>query len=378
MNNCLKTLFLRQNSVFVVNCRRSLYGFSGDESQTPPSATTSSSAPVLPSDVRVVIFGNDMTALSIAYHLSIDQNIGNNCVVITGNKSDIRSAESQKSSPINSDELINSCPLSHLNVFNPRVAQLIHYSKELFDVNTCGALYLARNQTTIDSFRRRISSAKLVFNSKTTDKPLEFLTPKDISHRYPNFLAMDQIIGGVFVPKDGLIEDMIKQRIRLQELCEKNGIKFFDNYLLNKININNNYISNVELFDCKTNTTKRIECQHFVNGSNNYLTRLIAKRSPTRVRIPTLSVQNQTLISQPFDRRQTGISSGDVLPVIHDFDKRFTVYQSSDQRLCLSGYEKVSKILQKSINSQKKPKIVTKGTLFSTDFPQIDRTGAMN
>ena len=226
----------------------------------------STSSPNLPNEAKVILFGNDLTTLSIAYNLSEDKHFCNNCVVITGDKTDdntntlLRSSEQQK---------INSCSLNHLNVFNPRMAQLIQYSKELFDIKTCGSLYLGRNYTTIDSFRRRISSSKIVFNEKTTDKHVEYLTSDDIKRRFNNFLSTDGIKGGLFVPNDGVIEDIVEQKKKLQTKCEQKGIKFFDNYLLNKININNGYVSNVELFDCKTNTLKRIDCHHLINSSNN-------------------------------------------------------------------------------------------------------------
>ncbi|CAG2183259.1 unnamed protein product, partial [Oppiella nova] len=120
-------------------------------------------------------------------------------------------------------------------------------------------------------------------------------------------------------------------------MAAKNGIKFMDNLLLNKININNNKVSNVELIDCHTNRiVKRIDCQYFVNSANNYLTRLIAKRCPTRVRIPTLCVYNQLMVTKPFDGLVDSSGSDSIVPIIHDFDQKFTVYQTSDRSLCLT------------------------------------------
>ena len=300
---------------------------------------TSTTVPTIPTETNVLIYGNDLTTLSIAYHLSEELN-GSNCIVITGNKLDSNSRSDPTISPS-----INSCSLSHVNVANPRVAQLIQYNKQLFNISTCGALYLASNQRTVDSFRRRISSAKIVFNDPKAES-IELLSKDDINRQFPQFLFTDDIKSALYVPNDGLIEDISGQQNRLKQLSEDNGIKFFDNLLLNKININNNRISNVEVFDCTTNCVTRIECNYFINASNNYLTRLIAKRSVTRVRVPTLCIHNQILKTKPFN--DFNVNDSQRLPVIHDFDQRFTVYQTSDRSLTLTGYEIVSKILLKS------------------------------
>lgn len=36
-----------------------------------------------------------------------------------------------------------------------------------------------------------------------------------------------------------------------------------------------------------------------------------------------------------------------MMPIINDFDNRFTVYQQSDNSFCLTGYEKISHIVRK-------------------------------
>ena len=91
----------------------------------------------------------------------------------------------------------------------------------------------------------------------------------------------------------------------------------------------------------------RIRCEYFVNASNNYLSRNIGKCSVTKVRVPTLACQHQILETQPFDITGTNQS----LPIINDFDNRFTVYQRDDSSLCLTGYEKVSHLVRKCMFS---------------------------
>ncbi|CAG2106936.1 unnamed protein product [Medioppia subpectinata] len=325
-------------------CRHYRSGGSGGGGVGGVGATASSATMrSLPTEAKVIIYGNDLTALSIAYQLSQKGNFGPNCLVITGQKSD---ALSDSDSP-----QVNSCLLNHMIVANPRVSQLIQFSHQLFDVNTTGAVYVAHNPWTVDSFRRRISSSKLVF---ADDSGVNLLSKEDIERLYGQYLNCDQLLGALHVPNDGIIEDIAGQQRRLRALAVESGVQFVDNYLLSKIKINNNKISNVELIDCHTNRAKRIDCQYFVNSSNNYLTRLIAKRCPTRVRIPTLCTYNQVMVTKPFDglHGTGGDGGGDSgVPIIHDFDQRFTVYQTSDRSLYLTGYEKVSKILQKNITS---------------------------
>ncbi|XP_054164709.1 pyruvate dehydrogenase phosphatase regulatory subunit, mitochondrial-like [Oppia nitens] len=322
---------------------------------TTAAVDTTFNGQQLPTEAKVVIYGNDLTAASIAYHLSEAQNFGHNCIVITGNKSFDSTIGTAVGQPT-----VNTCLLSHMNVANPRVSQLIQYSKQLFDVNQCGALYLAHNKLTIDSFGRRISSAKIVSTVADNQQANQLLTKDEIIRRYGHVLNCDDFLGGMYVPNDSIIEDIDGQQRRLCQLAADNGVKFYDNVLLNKININSNRISNVEIIDYKTNRVKRIDCQYFINSANNYLTRLIAKRCPIRVRIPTLCVHNQVMITKPFD-----IPSGDsnslsnYMPIVHDFDQRFTVYQTSDGSVHLTGYERVAKILQKILSEN-------------------DRTGGMN
>jgi hypothetical protein len=66
------------------------------------------------------------------------------------------------------------------------------------------------------------------------------------------------------------------------------------------------------------------------------------------VRTPTLQVINQVLQTKPF--HLTNYNNDNQIPILHDFDSRFTAYQTNDHSFCLTGYQKVSKVVQQSIH----------------------------
>jgi hypothetical protein len=292
----------------------------------------------LPKESKVIIYGNELTTKSIAFHLSTK--LSNNCIVIKGNNI----TNESKNIAIND---VNSCPINHLMVANPRLSLLIRYSSNLYDIKTCGAIYLAQNNERVKSFKRFISASKLFISNTNDCNQIQLLSPKELKRRF-SYLNVDHIKCGLFVPIDGIIDDINAQEIKLQELAQNNGIKFFDNFILKKININNNRVSNVELINCETNELKRIECEYFVNSANNFWTRILGKRSVTKVRAPTLQVINQVLETKPFDLIND--NNDNQIPILHDVDSRFTAYQRNDHSFCLTGYEKVSKVVQQSIH----------------------------
>ncbi len=66
------------------------------------------------------------------------------------------------------------------------------------------------------------------------------------------------------------------------------------------------------------------------------------------MRTPTLQVINQVLQTKPF--HLTNYNNDNQIPILHDFDSRFTAYQTNDHSFCLTGYQKVSKVVQQSIH----------------------------
>lgn len=100
-----------------------------------------------------------------------------------------------------------------------------------------------------------------------------------------------------------------------------------------------------QLFHPITKEVSRIRCEFFVNSANNYLSRNLGKCSVTKVRVPVLACEHQILQTHPF---QVDAHDQDkTLPIINDFDNRFTVYQRDDGDLCMTGYEKVSRVVRK-------------------------------
>ncbi|KAH9399860.1 hypothetical protein TYRP_017428 [Tyrophagus putrescentiae] len=284
---------------------------------------------------QVIIYGDELVSKSLAYHLS-NSGLASDVLVIRGN-----GTQNGKRMPSFNPHL-NSFYMNHLIVSNPRSSLLIRHSTELFNMTKCGAIYLAQTEERVKSFKRMISISKLFIPKEYGS--IELLSPEEIKKKY------DYLDG---------------EEDKLEKHARSKGIKFFDEFILKKVHVDNDTVSHVELIHPTTKEVAKIRCEYFVNSANSYLSRNIGKCSTPRVRIPTLACEHQILVTKPFEI--PGCNPNELLPIINDFDNRFTVYQQSDGSFSLTGYEKISHIVRKLY----KPRASGEGQLVDFEVPIV-------
>ncbi|KPM11148.1 pyruvate dehydrogenase phosphatase regulatory subunit, mitochondrial-like protein [Sarcoptes scabiei] len=292
----------------------------------------------LPSEIKVVIYGDELVSKALAHLLS--DSLGSDVIVIRGHGP---RTEEEKALSIST---LNSFFLNHLIVSNPRSSLLIRYSANLYRTKTCGAIYLAQTEERVKSFKRMLSISKLFIPKECGT--IELLSPEEIKRRY-DYIDVENIKCGIHLPFDGVVMDRKAEELKLEQHAQSKGVQFFNEFILNKIHVNNDRVSNIELLHPITHEIARIKCDYFVNSANNYLSRTIGKCSLTRVRVPSLACEHQILETQPMTIPNTGDS---IMPIINDFDNRFSIYQHDDKRFILTGYEKVSRVVRKLYSSK--------------------------
>ncbi|KAH7641081.1 hypothetical protein DERF_000816 [Dermatophagoides farinae] len=332
--NCLHTRNVILNNRFCAN--------KSTEILLPNDDSYYESASDVPVEAKVLIYGDELVSKALAYHLS-DTLGGGNVVVVRGHGP----RDDQEKSV--SYSTLNSFFMNHLIVSNPRSSLLIRHSADLYNVTNCGAIYLAQTEERVKSFKRMISISKLFIPKESGD--MELLSPEEIKRRH-NFIDTNKIKCGIHVPFDGVVMDRRAEEDKLEEYARSKGVQFFDEFILNKINVNNDRVSNVELLHPITHEVARIRCEYFVNSANNYMSRSVGKCSLTKVRVPSLACEHQLLETEPFNMPGQPIDS--LIPIVNDFDNRTTVYQRTDKTLVLTGYEKVSNVVRKLYRSRSK------------------------
>lgn len=194
------------------------------------------SASDIPNEAKVLIYGDELVSKALAYHLS-DQ-LGSNVVVIRGHGP----RDDQEKSV--SYSTLNSFFMTHLIVSNPRSSLLIRHSADLYNVTNCGAIYLAQTEERVKSFKRMISISKLFIPKESGD--MELLSPEEIKRRH-DFIDTNKIKCGIHVPFDGVVMDRRAEEEKLEKYARQKGVQFFDEFILNKIHVNNDRVSNIEV-----------------------------------------------------------------------------------------------------------------------------------
>lgn len=126
------------------------------------------SAADLPTEAKVVIYGDELVSKALAYHLS--DSLGANVLVIRGNGIPKSTERFERKSAL------NSFYVTHLVVSNPRSSLLIRHSCDLFNMTNCGAIYLAQTEERVKSFKRMISISKLFIPKESGS--MELLSPE--------------------------------------------------------------------------------------------------------------------------------------------------------------------------------------------------------
>lgn len=142
------------------------------------------SASNLPSEAKVIIYGNELVSKALAHHLA--DSLGANVIVIRG--------EGPRPQKFKRYSAHNSFYINHLVVQNPRSSLLIRHSCDMYNVTNCGAVYLAQTEERVRSFKRMISISKLFIPKEYG--VIDLLSPEG------NSIAFIPQVVNWFIPRD--------------------------------------------------------------------------------------------------------------------------------------------------------------------------------
>ncbi|RWS24504.1 pyruvate dehydrogenase phosphatase regulatory subunit-like protein [Leptotrombidium deliense] len=282
-----------------------------------------------PIEERVVIFGGGFVGTSVAYHIS---NVWpKSCIVLD--------AFPKGSDYGHISKVQNSTTVNHFKP-NTLEAKLVLYTSKLLNIKPCGSLFLASNKERVASFQRIIGCLKMLPNISN----YEILSPQEIKSKY-EWINMDSIEAGVWVPEGGVIQDLREAKKRLRDESEKNGVMFYYGWHVKRVLTVARRVIGVEITNIATGQTVSIGCEHFVNAGG-YISRSVGKLVIPEVKIPVLNVQHQILETKA-DREL----SSQINCIVHDCDKRLHIYKQSNDTFMITGHPVVSKPISQEPNT---------------------------
>ncbi|KAJ8959314.1 hypothetical protein NQ318_022000 [Aromia moschata] len=262
----------------------------------PSYATAEQITP--PRDARVVICGGGVMGAWVAYHLS-KLGWGNETVLIEQNR--VGGGTTWHSSGL-------------IGVFKPSLTQvkLTKSSVELYKEleakglptgwKQCGSLNVAKTRDRMTVFRR------MKAQSVSWDIDCELLTPDQCKAKC-SLLNIDDIIGGLWIPGD--------------------GVKVIENCIVKKINQCNGRITSVET------DLGNINCEYFINCAG-FWARGVGQLSEPYVKVPLHAVEHYYLHTKPIPGLDT------MFPVVRDQDG-YIYFRENNGRILAGGFEPVAK-----------------------------------
>lgn len=251
--------------------------------QTPWILSKNYSTNSPPTQARVVIAGAGVVANSVAYHLV--QNGWNDVVVLEQAK--IGSGTSHFGSGV-------------LGLFKPLAhSKLIKYSINLYQqlkdmgydiqMRQCGSINLAQSNDRLIALKRRMA-----YNIPN-GLHCELLSTKQLQEIHP-FLRVDDIVGAVWVPDDGVANARAVCDV-LAILAQQGGAKYYEHTPVEKVLTQNSSVYGVE-------TPKGvIKSEYFVNCAGMWARELGLQCHP-QVRIPAYPAQHYYTITGVISKRK--------------------------------------------------------------------------
>lgn len=68
----------------------------------------------------------------------------------------------------------------------------------------------------------------------------------EIKRRY-DYIDVENIKCGIHLPFDGVVMDRKAEELKLEQHAQSKGVQFFNEFILNKIHVNNDRVSNIEV-----------------------------------------------------------------------------------------------------------------------------------
>ena len=265
----------------------------------------------LPNQTSVVIVGGGVVGCSIAYHLV---KLGISDVLLLERKQ------------LSSGTTWHAAGLVGQLRATQNLTQLAKYSTDLYTrleaetgqatgFKQNGSLSLAVNMERLEELRRGASMAR-VFGVA-----VEEIGPKDILAKYP-LLNIDDVVGGVFLPKDGQINPSDLTQA-LAKGARGGGATILENTAVTDILIKNGKVIGVSVGDETVKTEIVVNCTGMWGRSVGAM---------TQTPLPLHACEHFYVVTEPFD----GVTPD--LPVLRDQDN-YAYYKEDAGKILLGAFE---------------------------------------
>ena len=265
----------------------------------------------LPNQTSVVIVGGGVVGCSIAYHLV---KLGISDVLLLERKQ------------LSSGTTWHAAGLVGQLRATQNLTQLAKYSTDLYTrleaetgqatgFKQNGSLTLAVNMERLEELRRGASMAR-VFGVA-----VEEIGPKDILAKYP-LLNIDDVVGGVFLPKDGQINPSDLTQA-LAKGARGGGATILENTAVTDILIKNGKVIGVSVGEETVKTEIVVNCTGMWGRSVGAM---------TQTPLPLHACEHFYVVTEPFD----GITPD--LPVLRDQDN-YAYYKEDAGKILLGAFE---------------------------------------
>ncbi len=265
----------------------------------------------LPKQTSVVIVGGGVVGCSIAYHLV---KLGISDVLLLERKQ------------LSSGTTWHAAGLVGQLRATQNLTQLAKYSTDLYTrleaetgqatgFKQNGSLSLAVNMERLEELRRGASMAR-VFGVE-----VEEIGPKDILAKYP-LLNIDDVVGGVFLPKDGQINPSDLTQA-LAKGARGGGATILENTAVTDILIKNGKIIGVSVGEETVKTEIVVNCTGMWGRSVGAM---------TQTPLPLHACEHFYVVTEPFDEVTPD------LPVLRDQDN-YAYYKEDAGKILLGAFE---------------------------------------
>ncbi|KAK0176323.1 hypothetical protein PV328_000470 [Microctonus aethiopoides] len=273
--------------------------------------------PIFPKDKQVVICGGGIMGAAVAYHLAA-LGLGPNTVIL-------ESGRIGEGATWQTSGLVGAFKPSFPQVQLAQDSIALYKDLEKKGLTTgwkqCGSLCLARTRDRMTVFRRMKAQAVC------RDIECHLVTPSEAQELCP-LLRVDDLIGGIWIPGDG-VTDPYQTCLTLIDEARKKGVQIFEKCQITKVINENQSVSSVET------TRGNIKCEHFVNCAG-FWARNVGKLSDPQVKVPLHPVEHYYLHTKKFPNLDP------MTPVIRDLDG-FIYFRENNGRLVAGGFEPIAK-----------------------------------
>jgi 4-methylaminobutanoate oxidase (formaldehyde-forming) len=269
----------------------------------------------LPDSARCVIVGGGVGGASIAYHLA---KLGWKDVVLLDRK-ELTSGSTFHSAGL-VGQLRGSVSLTKMMMYSVDLYRRLREESE-FDPGwtECGGLRLASSEARMEELRRQAGWAK------TFGLPMELVSADEAKEKFP-LMSTEGVLGAAWLPTDGYL-DPSQLTYALADGARQGGAQVFTNTRVTAIDVERGRVRRVR--------TERgdIDCEVVVNAGGMFAAEIGRLAG---VRVPTVPMAHEYLVTQPFRER------GDKhLPTLRDPDL-LIYYRQEGGGLIMGGYERRS------------------------------------